>query len=96
MEHFLIKFHPQIIASLLAIKSFFVNLIINKVGGNPAIPGIAEIVISALILYLMSSKELTILVFEFLNLNLIFLNITGFVTTKYSGLYRSICLQTNL
>ena len=47
-EKFLIKFHPQIIASLLAKSNFLVNLINAKVGTKPAIPGIAEIEMSDL------------------------------------------------
>ena len=47
-DSFFIKFQPQIIDSLLAIKSFFVDLIILIVGFKPAIPEIADIVISEL------------------------------------------------
>ena len=40
---FLIKFQPQIIDSLLAIKIFLLNLIIKKVGSRPAIPGMLKL-----------------------------------------------------
>ena len=40
---FFIKVHPQIIDSLFAIKIFLLFLMIDKVGSNPAIPGIAKI-----------------------------------------------------
>ena len=43
---FLIKFHPHTIDSLLAIKIFLLFFINSIVGFNPAIPGIAAMVIS--------------------------------------------------
>jgi len=43
---FFIKFHPQIIDSLFAIRIFLLILVNSTVGFNPAIPGIAAIVIS--------------------------------------------------
>ena len=46
-----INFHPQIILSLLAISIFFENLIILIVGNKPAIPEIADTVISNLIFF---------------------------------------------
>ena len=46
---FLIKFQPQIIDSLLAIKIFLVNRIAKIVGVKPANPGIAEMTISVLL-----------------------------------------------
>ena len=47
----LINFHPQIILSLFAIKIFFENLIILIVGIKPAIPEIADTVISNFIFF---------------------------------------------
>ena len=43
---FFIKSHPQIIASLLAMRIFLLNLIILRVGKRPERPGIAATVIS--------------------------------------------------
>ncbi len=51
LSSFEINFHPQIILSLLAISIFFENLIILIVGNNPAIPEIADTVISNLIFF---------------------------------------------
>ena len=45
---FLIKSQPQMTDSLFAINIFLLNLIFRIVGFKPAIPGIAEIVISVL------------------------------------------------
>ena len=45
------NFQPQIILSLLAIKIFLENLIIFIVGKRPAMPEIAETVMSNFILF---------------------------------------------
>ena len=66
------KLHPQITASLFAIKIFFVNLIIFIVGLRPMMPGIAEIVISDLNFLFSNLKKLKILVSDFLNFFLLF------------------------
>ena len=62
-----IKFHPQIIDSLLAIRILFVLSIIFIVGFRPAIPGIAEITISDLISLSLKLKKLIIFTLLFLN-----------------------------
>jgi len=64
---FFIKFQPQIIDSLLAIRIFFVLSIIFNVGFKPAKPGIAEIAISDLIFFLLKLKALIIFTLSFLN-----------------------------
>ena len=76
LASFFIRFHPQIIDSLFAIKIFFENLMILIVGSKPAIPGIAEIVISFLI-KLKSSKLLQIFIFFLLNFECAFLNMVS-------------------
>jgi len=65
-----INFQPQIILSLFAIKIFFENLITFKVGKRPAIPEIAETVISNLIFF-NKFKSLIIFILFFLQKNLI-------------------------
>ena len=62
-----IKFHPQIIDSLLAMRIFFVLPMIFIVGFRPAIPGIAEITISDLIFLSLKLKKLIIFTLLFLN-----------------------------
>ena len=57
--------------SLLAIKIFLENLIIFKVGNKPAIPEIAEIVISNFIFF-NKFKSLIIIIFLVLQNNFIF------------------------
>ena len=62
LSSFEINFHPQIILSLLAIKIFLENLIILIVGNKPAIPEMADTVISNLIFF----KELRSLIITIL------------------------------
>ena len=74
-EFFLIKSQPQIIDSLFAINIFLLFFIIEIVGFKPAIPGIAETVISIFFLSLIESKLLSIKVLLFLNFFSIILNV---------------------
>jgi len=77
----LIKFHPQIIDSLLAMRIFLVLSIILIVGIKPAIPGIAEITISDLIFFSLKLKTFIIFTLLFLNFFLTLLKIfISFIT----------------
>ena len=68
-----INFQAQIILSLFAIKIFFENLIILRVGIRPAIPEIAEMVISNFMLF-NKFKSLIIIIFFFLqNVDILFI-----------------------
>jgi len=67
LAFFFIKFQPQMIASLFAIRIFFVFFITFIVGERPAIPGMAEITISYLIFFSLKSKTLSIFTLLFLN-----------------------------
>ena len=94
---FLIKFHPQIIDSLFAIKIFLLFFVNSMVGFKPAIPGMAAIVISDILIFLFSKSKILI------NLILLFLNFffTLFKTVKslirnMFGLNSIICLQISL
>jgi hypothetical protein len=73
IDFFFIKFHPQIIASLFAKSIFLLIFVNNIVGSRPAIPGIADTVIS---IFLMCFSTLEILlritIFLFLYFFLIF------------------------
>ena len=91
LKNFLIKFHPHITASLFAINSFLLSLVIIIVGPNPSIPGIAETVISTFFKF----KIIKIIqkFYSFLNLSFILLSIFSFLIIKYSGLYFFIWLQ---
>jgi len=66
-----INFQPQIILSLFAIKIFFVNLITFNVGNKPAIPEIAETVMSNFIFF-NRFKSLIIIILFFLQKFFIF------------------------
>ena len=84
---FLIKFQPQIIDSLFAIKIFLLILVNSIVGFNPAIPGIAAIVISDFLKYLfLISISLIILTFLFLNFFLTFSKTFESLIKNISGL----------
>ena len=81
MAFLLIKFHPQIIDSLLAMRIFLVLSIILIVGIKPAIPGIAEITISDLIFFSLKLKTFIIFTLLFLNFFLTLLKIfISFIT----------------
>ena len=67
-----IKFHPQIIDSLLAIRIFFELPIIFIVGSRPTMPGIAEITISDLIFKFLNSKLSINFTLDFLNFFLLY------------------------
>ena len=95
-EVFFNKFQPQIIDSLFAIRIFLLILIMEIVGCNPAIPGIAETVISDFFFNFIELKLFNIFILFFLNLCSIFLNIFLSVMTKILGLYFFICLDINL
>ena len=55
------RFHPQIIDSLFAIKIFLLFFVNKIVGAKPDIPGIAEIVISEIFSVLTSDNYLKFL-----------------------------------
>ena len=67
-----INFHPQIIASLFAMRIFFVFSIMSIVGFKPANPGIAVIAKSDFKLNFFVSKLLIIIVLEFLKVFFVF------------------------
>ena len=50
IEFFFIRFQPQIIASLFAKRIFLLILVNNIVGSKPAIPGIADTVMSTFLM----------------------------------------------
>ena len=66
-----INFQPQIMLSLFAIKILFENLIIFNVGNKPAIPEIAETVMSNLIFF-NKFKSLIMIILFFLQKYFIF------------------------
>ncbi len=81
---FLIKFHPQIIDSLLAIKIFLLFFVNSIVGFNPAIPGMAAIVISDLVKKKsLISKLLKIFIFFFFIFFFYFMVSLFIVNNKY-------------
>ena len=60
------KFHPHITDSLLAIRIFLLNLVINNVVSKPSTPGIAEIVTS--ILFFKEKEFILLIIIIFLKI----------------------------
>ena len=80
---------------MLAIKIFLVFFIAKRVGSRPAIPGIADTVISLVMIFFLI-KLFKINIFLFLNFFFTFSKINLSLIINIFGLYLFICLQISL